>query len=360
MRSDAAPSQAAERDASPAASRAAEACDRPERPRLSLILPVYNEAESIPTLQRELEEQLDALGQRFEIIYVDDGSTDGSDRVLVETARTRPACRVLRLHRNRGKAAAYSIAFREARGEVLITLDADLQDDPAEMPRLLAQLDEGYDLVVGWKRGRARNEPLKKLPSWFFNRAKARLFGIRLRDSNSGFRVMRAEVAHAIDLYAGNYRFLPELAHHRGFRVGEAPVQHRPRKHGRSKYGPGRFLAGVLDLLNVTLLASFAYRPLYFFCALGTLPLLAGAGLEVYVLVMKLLGSSFQSHVAALIVGVMLILLGIQLLSIGLIAELVLARSRQSRAPTLHHVELTQRAEASSDPTAAAEADDSG
>ena len=325
--------------AAPATRRDGATADDPA-PRLSVILPVYNEVGSIASLQSEVLEHMDQLGETFEIIYVDDGSTDGSDRALAEAAHACPHCRAFRMHRNRGKAAAYNLGFREARGEVLITLDADLQDDPAEIAHLLRELEAGYDLVVGWKRGRAKNEPHKKLPSWLFNRIKGRVFGIRLRDSNSGFRVMRAEVARAIDLYAGNYRFLPELAHHQGFRVGEAPVNHRPRLHGRSKYGPSRFVAGVLDLLNVTLLASFAYRPLYFFCTIGAVPLVLGIALEVYVLAMKLSGGRFQEHVAALIIGVMLILLGIQLLSTGLIGELVLARSRRGRLDPPPHVRV--------------------
>ncbi|MFW5682988.1 MAG: glycosyltransferase family 2 protein [Phycisphaeraceae bacterium] len=323
-----------------AAANAADAAADVPTPRVSLILPVYNEVGSIASLQSELLEHMNRLGDRFEIIYIDDGSTDGSDRVLAEAAGACPHCRAFRMHRNRGKAAAYSIGFQEARGEILITLDADLQDDPAEIPHLLSELESGRDLVVGWKRGRAKNEPHKTLPSWLFNRIKGRVFGIRLRDSNSGFRVMRAEVARAIDLYAGNYRFLPELAHHQGFRVGEAPVNHRPRLHGKSKYGPSRFVAGVLDLLNVTLLASFAYRPLYFFCSLGSVPLVLGIALEFYVLAMKLSGSRFQDHVAAMIIGVMLILLGIQLLSTGLIGELVLARSRRGRLDPPPHVRV--------------------
>lgn len=301
-------------------------------PALSVVIPVYNEAESLAVLQDELAGALDGLGRSYEVLYVDDGSTDGSDGALAELAARHEAVRALRFHRNHGKAAAYSLGFSQARGEVLLTLDADLQDDPAEAPRLLERLDAGYDLVLGRKEGRAAHEPLKKLPSWFFNRAKSRLFGIRLRDSNTGFRAMRREVAVGLDLYAGNYRFLPELAHHQGYRVTETPVRHRPRRFGRSKYGPTRFAAGVLDLISLTLLASFAYRPLHFFGVLGLIPLAIGAGLEVYVLSMKvLLDSPFAKHLAALIVGVMHILLGIQLLSIGLIGELVLANSRRQR-----------------------------
>jgi len=321
-------------------------------PRISVIVPIYNEVESIPTLQQELATALGRIGAPFEIIYVDDGSDDGSVRVLADLGATRPECRVYRFHHNQGKASAYSVGFREARGSVLLTLDGDLQDDPAEIPGLLRALDAGHDLVVGRKVGRSRNEPLKKIPSWAFNRVKGWVFGLRLRDSNSGFRAMRAEVAQSVDLYAGNYRFLPELAHYHGFRVTEVPVRHRRRKHGKSKYGPTRFLSGVFDLLTLTLLAGFAHRPLHFFGSAGLIPLTLGFGLECYVLVAKLLGSQFQTHVGAMIIGVMLILLGIQLISIGLIGEFVLAQSRRARMRPPHHVPLhsSERGERESDP----------
>lgn len=314
----------------------------PPRPSLSAVIPVYNELESIERLHNELTAALDATGRTYEILYIDDGSTDGSDRAIAELADNDQACRAYRLHHNRGKATAYRIGFRESRGRVLITLDADLQDDPAEIPSLLDTLDRGHDLVVGWKRGRVRNEPLKALPSKIYNTAKAAIFGLRLKDSNCGFRVMRAEVAAALQLYAGNYRFLPELAHQRGFRVTESPVNHRERRFGKSKYGPGRFLSGAFDVLTLTLLTTFEHRPLHFFGGAGLLALVLGLALEAYVLAMKIAGGSFQTHVAALIVGVMLIVLSIQLLGIGLIGEFVLALTRRLDDRPPHYAALAR------------------
>ena len=309
-------------------------------PELTAVVPVYNEIESIEALHAELTAALDATNKTYEILYIDDGSTDGSEQALLERTRLDANCRAFRFHHNRGKAAAYRVGFREAMGRVLVTLDADLQDDPAEIPRLLDTLEQGHDLVVGWKQGRVRNEPLKAIPSKVYNTAKAMIFGLRLRDSNCGFRVMRAPVASALQLYAGNYRFLPELAHQRGFRVTEAPVNHRERRFGKSKYGPGRFLSGSFDVLTLTLLTGFGHRPLHFFGGAGLLASALGAALEAYVLAMKLAGDPFQTHVAALIVGVMLIVLGIQLLGIGLIGEYVLALTRRLDDRPPHYVAL--------------------
>lgn len=318
--------------------------ERAQNVDLSVVVPLYNERDSLRQLVREIDDSLTELGRQYEVICVDDGSTDGSDRVLAELAALHPRLRSVRFHHNKGKATAYNAAFAEARGGVVVTLDADLQDDPAEIPRLIETLERDADLVVGWKRGRIGNEPHKAVPSWCFNRIKARIFGLRLRDSNSGFRAMKAAVAREIDLYAGNYRFLPEMAHRRGFRVVEVPVNHRRRIHGRSKYGPGRFFGGVLDLLTLTLVAGFHNRPLHFFGGIGVLPLLAGASLQVYALVMKLLGDSFQSHVAAIMIGVLLILFGFQLVSVGLIGEFILARSRGSSGSKPHYTPIRSRA----------------
>lgn len=310
---------------------------------LSVVVPLHNERDSLRQLLREIDRSLAGLDKPYEIICVDDGSTDGSDRELAELAALHPRLRSVRFHHNQGKAAAYNAAFAEASGSVIVTLDADLQDDPAEIPRLLEALGHGADLVVGWKRGRIGNEPHKAMPSWCFNRIKAGIFGLRLRDSNSGFRAMKAAVASQTDLYAGNYRFLPEMAHRRGFRVAEIPVNHRRRIHGQSKYGPGRFFGGVLDLLTLTLVAGFHHRPLHFFGGLGIVPLLAGGSLEVYALTMKLLGDSFQSHIAAIMIGVLLILFGFQLVSIGLVGELILAKGRGSGASTPHYIAIHAR-----------------
>lgn len=296
--------------------------------RHSVIVPAFNEVESVAELAAEIKAALDKAGGDFELIFVNDGSYDGTAEKLDELARADRRIRVLHLQRNSGKSAAYSAGFDAATGELVVTLDADLQDDPAELPKLLAALDSGADLAIGWKQGRLGNEPGKTVPSRFFNALIHLLFGLRLHDSNSGFRAMRRPVAQSLELYGDLYRFIPELAHRRGFRVTEAGVQHRRRRYGRSKYGVTRFWTGVLDLLTVRFITGFTRKPLHFFGTLGLFPLLLGTGLEVYVLVRKLMGDRFQAHVAALITGVLLITVGIQLVATGLIGEMIAASSR--------------------------------
>jgi dolichol-phosphate mannosyltransferase len=293
--------------------------------RYSVVVPAFNEVESVAELFGELKV---ALPADAEFIFVDDGSYDGTGHRLDALAAQDPACRVLHLQRNSGKSAAYSAGFDAAKGDIVVTLDADLQDDPAELPRLLASLDHGSDLVVGWKQGRLGNEPAKTVPSRFFNRLIHLLFGLRLHDSNSGYRVMRRPVAQSLELYGDLYRFIPELAYLRGFRVVETPVQHRRRKYGRSKYGVTRFWTGVLDLLTVRFITGFTRKPLHFFGTLGLVPFTVGLGIETYVLVRKLLGDTFQTHVAALVIGVLLITVGIQLVATGLVGEMIAASSR--------------------------------
>ena len=310
--------------------------------RYSVVIPAYNEAESVAELHREVSEVMTGLGQEYEVIFVDDGSFDDTPARLGELARADPHVRVFRFRRNFGKSAAYTVGFDAARGEVVVTMDADLQDDPAEMPKLLAGLDRPLpgagrraadpvpaDLVVGWKQGRLENEPTKTLPSRFFNSLVHLLFGLRLHDSNCGFRAMRRSVATSLELYGDLYRFIPELAYLRGFRVTEAGVAHRRRKYGRSKYGVKRFWTGVVDLVTVRFITGFTQKPLHFFATVGLFPLTAGIGLEIYVLVRKLLGDQFREHVAALVIGVLLIVVGVQLAATGLVGEMITAQARK-------------------------------
>ncbi|MFO7650742.1 MAG: glycosyltransferase family 2 protein [bacterium] len=295
--------------------------------RFSVIIPARDEEDSVAELHAELVAVLERLGGGFEVIYVDDGSVDSTPARLA-TLAADPRVRLIRFRANYGKSAAYSAGFAAARGEVVLTLDSDLQDDPAEIPGLLAALDEGFDLAVGWKQHRLENEPAKTLPSRVFNGIKRLVFGLRLHDSNSGFRAMRRAVAAGLELRGDNYRFIPELAHAAGFRVTERRVAHRRRRFGRSKYGVTRFWTGVLDLVAVSFITRYGRKPLHFFGTLGLVPLLAGAGLEVYVLVRKLSGDLFSEHLAALITGVMLILVGLQLIATGLVGEMVAAGRR--------------------------------
>jgi glycosyltransferase involved in cell wall biosynthesis len=292
----------------------------------SVVISAYNEAESVEELYEEVISVLEPLGETFEILFVDDGSTDGTSERLAELERRDRRVRLIRFVRNFGKSAAYSAAFRAAQGEVVVTLDADLQDDPAETPKLLAKLDAGNDLVVGWKMQRLENEPRKTIPSRVFNALLRWSFGLDLRDSNSGFRVMRRAVAQSLHLYGDMYRFIPQLAFSKGFLVAEEGVSHRRRKYGESKYGPRRFWTGLLDLLTLRFITRFSQRPLHFLGTIGLFPLILGIGLEAYVLVCKLIGESFQTHIAAIVIGVMLMLLGFQCIVTGLLGEMLSAQ----------------------------------
>jgi glycosyltransferase involved in cell wall biosynthesis len=293
--------------------------------RFSVVIPARDEQDSVAELHSELVPVLERLGGGFEVIYVDDGSLDSTPARLAAIAAADHRVRLVRFRANYGKSAAYAAGFAAARGETVLTLDSDLQDDPAEIPNLLAALDEGFDLAVGWKQHRLEHEPVKTVPSRVFNLIKRLVFGLRLHDSNSGFRAMRRAVAAGLDLRGDNYRFIPELAHAAGFRVTERPVAHRRRKFGRSKYGVTRFWTGVLDLVAVSFITRYGRKPLHFFGTLGLVPLLVGVGLEVYVLVRKILGDLFSEHLAALVIGVMLILVGLQLIATGLVGEMVAA-----------------------------------
>ncbi len=298
----------------------------------SVVIPAYNEAESLPELVREIEMVMQGVSNSYEIILVNDGSTDDTGALLEELADTNPRVQDIQFARNFGKSAAYLAAFRAARGERVITLDADLQDDPHEIPHMLEVMDkEHYDLVVGWKQSRMENEPGKALPSRVFNGLIHRLFGLKLHDSNCGFRIMRREVAGALDLYGDIYRFIPEIAHVHGYRVSEVPVQHRRRKHGYSKYGPIRFLTGLLDLFAIRFVTAFKQKPLQFFGGLSIPFFLIGGGLEAYVLALRVLyGSSLQIHVAAIVTGILFIMVGVQTFTTGLIAEILASGNRNT------------------------------
>ncbi len=299
--------------------------------RYSVVIPVYNEAESVTELHAELMPVLEKLSGACEVLFVDDGSFDETPARLAAIAAQDARVRVISFRRNFGKSSAYMAGFEAAQGEVIITMDSDLQDDPKELPKLLAAMGHGgsVDLVIGWKQGRLENEPTKTVPSRLFNWLVHLFFGLRLHDSNSGFRVMRRAVAASLELYGDLYRFIPELAFLKGFRVVEIGVQHRRRKHGRSKYGVTRFWTGVLDLITVRFITRFTQKPLHFFGTLGLFPLVAGFGLELYVLVRKFMGDEFRTHLAALIVGVLLVVVGIQLIATGLIGEMITASSRR-------------------------------
>ncbi len=297
---------------------------------ISVVVPVYNEKESLAPLHAEIADVARGTGLDLEVIFVDDGSRDGSWAVIAELARQHPSTRGIRFRRNFGKAAALTAGFRAARGGLILTMDGDLQDDPGEIPRFLAALEPDLDVVSGWKY--VRHDPWHKVwPSRVFNALVSRLTGVRLHDHNCGMKCYRAEVFREVRLYGELHRYIPVLAAARGFRVGEIKITHRPRRFGHSKYGVRRFVKGLLDLLTVTVLTGFGHRPQHFLGTLGLVGCLAGAFGLLF------LTAEWLVNVAApgtfpplherplLIYSVAALLLGAQLLSLGIVAELLLA-----------------------------------
>ncbi len=288
---------------------------------ISVVVPLRDEELTVALLYDELLAVLEPLGLPWEVVYVDDGSRDGSWAALTLLYADRDNVRVVRLRRNFGKATALQAGFAQAEGDVIVTMDADLQDDPAEIPRLLARLEEGYDLVSGWKT--RRRDPLsRRLVSKIFNTVTGWLSGVPLHDMNCGLKAYRADVVRGLRLYGELHRFIPVLAHHRGYRVTELAVNHRAREHGRSRYGLERYVRGFLDLLTVSFLGRYRTRPLHLFGGLGLALGALGSGVLLYLTVIKIGGASIGGR-PLLILGVLLVVVGLQLFSLGLIAEMV-------------------------------------
>jgi glycosyltransferase involved in cell wall biosynthesis len=304
---------------------------------ISVVVPVYNEERSVALLHDELRSALEPLGTPWEVIFVDDGSSDGTFSALTRLHNAEPNVRVVRLRRNFGKAAALVAGFDQVRGETVVTIDGDLQDDPAEIPRLLAKLDEGFDLVSGWKT-RRRDRFSRRVLSRIFNRVTSLFSGVRLHDMNCGLKAYRAEVVHGLRLYGELHRFIPVLAHYRGFRIAELPVNHRPRSHGRSRYGVERYLRGFLDLLTVSFIGRYRHRPLHLFGGFGLALGLIGATVLVYLTVLKALGEAI-GHRPLLMLGVLLVVLGMQFFSLGLISEMITSH-HEERARERDRAEL--------------------
>jgi dolichol-phosphate mannosyltransferase len=308
---------------------------------ISVIVPVHDEERSVALLHDELTSALEPLEQPWEVVFVDDGSTDGTFAALTRLHAAHPEVRVVRLRRNFGKAAALQAGFGEAAGDIVVTIDGDLQDDPAEIPRLLAKLDEGFDLVSGWK-ARRRDPFSRRVLSRVFNAVTGRLSGLRLHDLNCGLKAYRAEVVHGLRIYGELHRFIPVLAHYRGFRVAELPVNHRPREHGRSRYGMERYVRGFLDLLTVTFMGRYRHRPLHLFGGVGLVLGAIGTLLLAYLTVVKLTGEPI-GHRPLLTLGVLLVVVGVQLVSLGLVSELVASHHEErtgGRSTELHVDEI--------------------
>jgi len=289
---------------------------------VTVLIPVLDEAGTVRELSSRITAVLDGAGRSFEIVFVDDGSRDGTAEQVRAAHAEDPRIKLVRLRRNFGKAAALSAGFDQARGRIIITMDGDLQDDPEEIPRFLAAIEaQDLDLVSGWKRQR-RDPASKRLPSLLFNWVTRRLAGVDLHDFNCGFKAYRREVLEQIAVYGELHRYIPVLASRRGFSVGEIPVHHHPRRYGVSKYGWDRLYKGLLDLITVLFITRYTRRPLHLFGAFGLLFLGLGFGINLY-LAIRWWGGEYLSNRPLLLLGVLLMLLGIQVLTTGLLGEMI-------------------------------------
>ncbi len=288
---------------------------------ISVIIPLFNEAASLEDLYRELRPALLGLGLEWEIIFVDDGSGDGSFDILDQLREKDPRIGIVQLRRNFGKSAALSAGFAKSHGDIIVTLDADLQDQPSELAKLVEKIHQGDDLVSGWKR--VREDPIsKRWPSWLFNKVTSFLTGIPLHDINCGLKAYRREVIEEVRVYGEMHRYIPVLASYRGFRVSEVPVEHRARRHGKSKFGASRFLGGFFDLITVIMLTRYNSKPLHVFGILGSLLLFSGTAIEFYLSI----GWLFDRYIGdrpLFMLGVVFIIVGIQFVFFGLVAEMI-------------------------------------
>ena len=296
------------------------------KPIISVVVPVFDERGTLEQLHAELTEQLKICARDYEIIFIDDGSSDGSTEVLMHLAAVDPQVHTHRFRANQGKAEALNFGFRHARGDIVVTMDADLQDQPSQLPNLLAAL-ETFDMVTGWKQD--RQDPMSKtLPSRFFNWVTRKVSGVDVHDFNCGFKAYRAEVVRELDLYGEMHRFVPLIAASRGFAVGEVVVEHAPRVWGKSKYGFSRLFKGAYDLLTLVLLTRFENRPMHFFGSIGLGFGTVGFLILSYMAYLRLVRDEVIGNRPLLLLGVVMLLAGLQLATAGLMGELLVRRTR--------------------------------
>lgn len=308
---------------------------------ISVVIPLLDEAESLPELAERLESELSPLCEnRWEVLFVDDGSTDGSYDVIESLNKKNSNFKGIKFRRNYGKSGALNVGINAAKGEFIVTMDADLQDDPKEIKPMLKKLLEGWDLVSGWKK--VRHDPVfsKNIPSKVFNRVTSAVSGVRLHDFNCGLKIYTAECAKSLDIYGEMHRFLPALAYMDGYKVTETPVEHHKRKYGKTKFGLSRFINGYLDLLTVLFTTKYLRRPLHFFGLIGTLMAFAGFIIETVLIVQRAFFDHWLSDRPLFILGGGLIIIGIQFISMGLIGEWIL-KSNISKKTNKINIENT-------------------
>lgn len=303
---------------------------------LSIVIPLLNEAESLPELARWIRKVVEKEQYKYEIIFVDDGSTDNSWKVITELAQEDPNIKAIRFRRNYGKSPALNEAFKIASGDVVVTMDADLQDSPEEIPELFVMIkNEGYDLVSGWKKVRYDSKIMKNIPSKFFNWTTRKMSGIRLHDFNCGLKAYKNDLVKSIEVYGEMHRYIPVIAKAAGFtHIGEKVVHHQKRKYGNSKFGMNRFVRGYLDLLTISFISKFSNRPMHFFGLIGSLTFLIGFVIAVYLTCTKFFASSYipLTNRPLFYLGILAMIIGVQLFSTGFLAEMISSNGRQRRS----------------------------
>lgn len=301
------------------------------RIKISLVIPLYNEQESLVELHQKITDIMQEMRHEYEIVFIDDGSTDRSAFIIEDLCAKDRHVKLIQFFRNYGKSAALAAGFAAVKGEFVVTMDADLQDDPSEIPQMLAKLEEGFDLVSGWKK--KRYDPLsKRFASKIYNFFTSMVSGIRLHDFNCGFKMYRHQVVKTMSVYGELHRYLPVIAHRNGFRVTEIPVRHHARKYGSSKYGISRYMRGAFDLLTITFLTRYKMRPLHLFGILGLLSFFAGTIISIYLAYERLFLGRYLSNRPLLFLGVLLIIVGVQFLSLGLLGEMITSLRKDSDA----------------------------
>jgi glycosyltransferase involved in cell wall biosynthesis len=308
------------------------------QPDLSIVIPVFNEAPNVEALCREFTEALERFGRSYELILIDDGSTDDSFRMLRQCQLRDARIRVIQFRRNFGQTAAFAAGFAEARGRVIVTADADLQNDPRDIPAMVARLEEGYDIVCGWRQDRKDPWLNRRLPSAAANRLISWATGVRLNDYGCSLKVFRAEVVKPLRLYGEMHRFLPALASEMGVRIAEMPVNHRPRTAGKSKYGISRTFRVCLDLVTVKFLLSYSTRPLRIFGSLGGIMGAIGGALLAQLTWVKLVDGQNIGDKPRLLLGVLLVMTAVQLLVLGLLAEMLARTYHESQRKPIYAI----------------------
>ena len=307
-------------------------------PELSIVIPLLDEAPNVEALCHELIETLEGWGRTFEVVLVDDGSTDGTFEVLARLQAADHRLRVIRLRRNFGQTAAFAAGFERARGRLIVTADGDLQNDLRDIPRMVDKLEEGFDIVCGWRKDRKDPWISRRLPSLIANTLISGATGVRLHDYGCSLKVFQAEVVKSLRLYGEMHRFMPAIASEQGVRIAEVVVNHRPRRHGRSKYGIGRTVRVVLDLATVKFLLSYSTRPLQIFGLVGLLMGTAGTAITGWLGYVRLFGGQAIADRPLLLLGILLLFTGVQLVTLGLLAEMQARTYHESQGKPTYHV----------------------